>query len=1020
MNSDKWQKIGIIFEEALKLDEPGRSAFLQSACENDSEMIDEVRSLIEADSNVPEFLKGQAADSININLNKNYEGITIGKYKIKSQIAEGGMGSVFLAERADGQFQQKVALKIIKPGMNSAEIIRRFGNERQILASLQHPNIARLLDGGLTEENLPYFTMEYVEGKPIDEYCGENKLTIEERLILFSKVCTVVQYAHQNLVIHRDLKPGNIMIKKDRTVKLLDFGIAKVLSEDEHYQQTAFTGTGFTAMTPEYASPEQIKGKHVTTSTDIYSLGLVLYQLLTGQKAYRIQSRIPAELEKIICLTEPQKPSSRITSKKNKAVQEKNIFPDSFKIEADKLKKILSGDLDNICLMALRKEPERRYNSAEQFRQDILNYLAGRPVNARQSTAAYRTGKFISRHKFGVITAAVIFILIASITAFYTNQLANERDKARLEAVKAEQVADFLKNIFKVSDPYQARGETITARELLDKGAKKINMELSDQPSVKATMLNLIGEVYINLGLYNKAEKLLKEALIIRQKYNEGKAENAKSLDDLGEVYMFKGEYAKAVPLIRQSIAMYDEISQKNGEDFATTLGDLAWYYFGTGSYEKSDSVYIAAIKLLKKEFGDKSELLYTLINDLALNYHEEGKYEAADSLFKEALTAQKKLYGNKPHPELSTTTYNYAELLRDKGNYDEAEKMFKTSLSMDIALDGPEHPDVAYSMQGLASIYRIKGNYDKAKALFQKVLDMRIKFLGKEHPDVAYAISNIGLVYYSEQKYDSAKIFYRKSLLMHEKLNGEKHTSVASCLNKLSFINYKEGNYKKAEEQARRSLAIEKNTAGGNNLTYAGDLLILSFIKSELNDKDSVKILNSEVIKSVTNSMGKFESPFMANCLSAFAKIATDEADYKAADSLYRQALDMHNRIMGEKNILTVLTNFDFADYLIRTKSLDKAYSVAEKNLILAENQYGQGSWITGIGQERLGEILFMRGKYSESEKLLSHGFMILKKEYGIGDYHTKEAAHKLIALYNKLGKKKKAEFYISSIAQQ
>ncbi|MFZ0454677.1 MAG: serine/threonine-protein kinase [Ignavibacteriaceae bacterium] len=1014
MDSDQWQKIGIIFEEALKLDEPERTEFLLDACGNDSELLAEVRSLIDADTNVPSVLKGQASDAINIPPRKNYEGTIIGSYKIISQIAEGGMGSVFLAERADGQFEQKVALKLIKPGMNSSEIIKRFQFERQILARLQHPNIARLLDGGLTEENLPYFTMDYVEGENIYEYCNKNNLSINERLKLFSKVCNAIQYAHQNLVIHRDLKPSNIIVKKDGTVKLLDFGIAKVFTEDDSFEQSALTRTGLFVMTPEYASPEQIRGEAITTSTDIYSLGLILYQLITGEKAYEIKTQSPLELEKIICFTEPAKPSSAIKSLQLKDKIKAEKISRAHKTGIDKLIKTLSGDLDNICLTALRKEQERRYSSAEQFQQDIENYLYGRPVSARQNTIYYRTNKFIVRHKIAVISAFSIFLIGAMLTTFYFIQLKKERDKAQNEAQKAEQVSEFLKNIFKLSDPYEARGETITARELLDKGAQKIDQELSGQPDVKATMLSLIGGVYTNLGLFDKSEILLKKALDIRNKFNSNSMEEAKSLRDLGQLYTYKGEYSKADTLLTKALNIYKNNSLKEDNNYGWIIGNLAWVYKSTGNYSKSESYYKKAIEVLKKNKDNNEELL-TMMNNFALELHEEGNYDDAEKMFDETLRLQKKLYGDKPHPEISTTTYNLAELLRDRGKYDEAEKMFKTSLSMDTQLSGPENPDVAYSLQGLASVYKIKGDFNEAKKLFVNVLNMRKKFLGDNHPDVAYAISNIGLLYFAEEKYDSSKKYYERALLLHKKLNGPNHPSVAICLNKLGFINYKKGNYKKGENQIRQSMQIIEKSIGTKNLTYSSDLLILSFIKSALNDYDSVAILNKEVLKAAAESMGTDKSPFMAGCYRGIAEIALKENKYKKADSLYNLSLNMYKEIIGENNLSTINTNYDYCKLLLKMDSINKAYEIVQDNLEILSKNFNEDIWGIAEGKSLLGEIYMKRKEFIKAENLLLESLSSYKKEFGENDFHTKEVVQKLVSLYSNWNKKGKAEYYLS-----
>jgi eukaryotic-like serine/threonine-protein kinase len=1010
MNSERWEKIGIIFDEALNLSEPERSEFIKSACGDDIEMQNEVKSLIEADSKVPPVLKAQAGDAVNIRSQIIYEGKIIGNYKVIKQIAEGGMGSVFLAERADGQFEQKVALKIIKPGMNSNEIIKRFLSERQILARLQHPNIAKLLDGGLTEDNLPYFTMEYVEGEPISEYCDKNNLSVEERLKIFITVCSAIQYAHHNLVIHRDIKPSNIMIKKDGTVKLLDFGIAKVLSEDTLNEDVNLTQTGLHVMTPEYASPEQIKGKHVTTSTDIYSLGIVLYELLTGEKVHNIKNYSPLEMEKAICLTQPQKPSSLIkqvqTKDKSKADEisiKRNTLP-------EKLKKKLAGDLDNICLTALRKEPETRYSSVELFRQDIENFLEERPVTARQSTINYRMKKFVLRHKVAVVFGLLIFLIVTSLTTFYTIQLKHERDAAQAEAVKANEVSGFLKNIFKVSDPYNARGDTITARELLDKGAEKINRSLSNQPEVKAELLDLIGQVYLNMGIYNKADSLIKIGLTIREKYDKKGTDIEKSLNSLSNVYLFKGEYAKAAALLNRVVLLHKSLSQEDDTTYTTTLSNLAWSFYATGKYLKSDSIYIVLINILTKKYGMKNELMLSMMNNLALNYHEEGKYKESDSLFQIALNQEKIVYGNKPHPELSTTLYNYAELLRDKGNFPKAEEMFKSALAMDLKLHGPVNPDVAYSTQGLASFYLAEGHYSEANKLFRRTLEIREKLLGKNHPDVAYAIYNVGLVYFDEQKYDSSKTYFEKSLIMHKKLNGPEHKSVGICLNMLGFVNCKVGNYKVAESQTRQSMKIIEKSIGKVNLTYARDLITLSVLKSQKKDFDSVIVLNQEAQRIAEEAMNMKKSPFISWCLNIFAKTAMEEGNYKKADSLYILSLNMHKQIMGENIGSTISTALDYSNLLVKLDSLIKAEKIVNKNFAILRNNFKEDNWITIKAKVILAEIYFKKKLYANTENLLLNAYYTYKKIFGLKDYHTKETAQKLTDFYNALGKKAKA----------
>ncbi len=508
MDTKRWNKVQNLFEEALELEEAKRPAFLKQACAGDSTLFDEVMSLLEADMNANSLLDGLALDAVDLAKEFNRVGQQFGPYRIVREIGSGGMGSVFLAERVEGEFEQKVAIKLIKHGMDSKEILKRFQSERQIMARLEHPNIARLLDGGVTPDGLSYFAMEYVDGKPIDQYCDHNKLSVKKRLELFQIICSSVQNAHRNLIVHRDLKPSNILVKKDGTIKLLDFGIAKVLTPETNGGQPKFltlTQTGAQIMTPEYAAPEQVKGEPVTTATDVYALGVILYELLTGQRPYRLQGRSPAEIERAITTSDPDKPSTVVKRKDQASETTPEKISELRGTEPSQLKRQLSGDLDNICLMALRKEPERRYSSPERFLDDVKRYLEGLPVIARKDTAGYRTQKFIRRHKTGLVAAVGVVIMIAIVVSFYTVQLKQERDRARLEATKARRVSDFLVDLFRVSDPSESKGKTVTARELLDSGAVRIKEDLIEQPEIQATMMNVMGEVYTSLGLYGDA-----------------------------------------------------------------------------------------------------------------------------------------------------------------------------------------------------------------------------------------------------------------------------------------------------------------------------------------------------------------------------------------------------------------------------------------------------------------------------------------------------------------------------------
>jgi eukaryotic-like serine/threonine-protein kinase len=960
-----------------RLIQSARESFLKQKCGDDKELFDEVISLISADEKQHSIFSGSAGDYIAIN-DANLDGKTFGSYRTIKQIGSGGMGSVYLAERIDGHFEQKVALKIVKPGMNSNEIIRRFEDERQILARLQHPNIARLLDGGISESGLPYFTLEYVEGKPITNYCDENNLTIEERLELFKKVCEAVLYAHQNLVIHRDIKPGNILVQEDGTVKLLDFGIAKVFEEDD--DQKFVTRTGMRVMTPEYASPEQVRGEPVSTATDIYSLGLILYQLFTGCPPYEVTSTSALEMERIICLTEPQKPSTMITKSLSSASDNNQKSSPEFisrkrKTTIAKLKKRISGDLDNICLMAIRKEPERRYSSIAQFITDIDNHLTGIPVIARNSTVSYRTKKFIQRHKAGVVVAASAVLIVAILTTVYFMQLAEERDKAQLEAEKSKKVSEFLTGIFQLSDPEYSKGESITARELLDNGVKRIESELSDQPEVLANMLGVMGNVYKNLGLYPNALILLQRAYSINDSLlGSGSPETAKSLNDLAGINFAMGDYGPAIEKFNKAIAIRKNIYGEESLETAESKNDLAMVLREEGNYEEAEILLNASLSVRKKILSSGSPEVAQSMNNLGLLKDDLGKYDEAKELFEESLKIKEKLYG-KIHPSVTETMGNLAFLLRQMGEYDEASKLFNETLEIDKKLFGDIHPAISTDLYNIASITALIGDLNSAEKLYTEVLELDKKLLGEEHPYIALDLNNLAGILSDKGEFERAEDIYKESLAMNRKIYGDEHPEVATSMSNLGVMYNRWRKLSLAEPLLKSALDMRTKLLGKNH-------------------------------------------PNTVTSVNIYAALLSSMKKYNEAVEYYRESLSLRIQMLGEDHPQTANAFIGLGSVLIEINNFKEAEEIITKGIEAYRKKLPPEHWNISYAQSILGKCFSREGKYEQAEMILLKSYNNLLDKRGKDDRLTISTIKILVKNYELWGKKDLANKYIEILS--
>lgn len=811
MDSNRWQKVRTLFEQALEHKDADRKKFLAKECADDKELMNEVLSLLDADSDSGGILDRSPLDTLDFNPDAPLANKRVGPYRIIERIGLGGMGSVYLAERGDGQFNQKVALKLIRPGFDSEEFLKRFHAERQISAQFQHPNIARLLDGGLTDEGLPYFTMEYVDGQPIDFYCRDNNLSLRSRLKLFMEVCHAVHYAHQNLVVHRDLKPGNIMVDNTGTVKLLDFGIAKVLDEKETHANLAnLTATGMHVMSPGYASPEQIRFENITTASDIYSLGVVLYELLTGSRPYDVSNLSPARMEQTICNTIPQRPSKAL----EKIIQDRNSEVRDLKM-LRKLSKKLAGDLDNICLKALQKDPSRRYNSAEQFAADLSNYISGHPVSARKDSYAYRAMKFAERNRGAVISASAVLIIITVLVGFYTIRLSAERNRARKEARISDQVTQFLTGLFEVSDPAVSKGENVTARELLDRGGEKIEKDLAAEPEVQARMMNVLGDVYYTMGLYDQAKYFNARAVeVASARLGTDNPDLARYLESLSWVYDIEDNLDSAEILTRQSLAI-----------------DL-------------------------KHFGERSKQAASDYHNLGMVLRHKGEFVAAESLYLKALVLKRELYGNDDQ-EVAYTLNHYARLLYQEGKYEKSIPIFREGLAIRKKNFGEDSPETVASMASLAAALKETGKLDEAEELFRQSLTVTRKISGDKHPYNAGLMASLGSVLAEKNENAEAEQLFKKSLSLYKELYPDGYSHMAGPLTALGSLLRREGRPKEAETYLRQGLQIRLNSLGDKHWFTGMSKKALGECLADLGDNDEAENLLIASFETLRTALG-------------------------------------------------------------------------------------------------------------------------------------------------------------------
>jgi len=784
METKEWRQVKDVFFEVLEKPQAARADFLREVCGADSGLRAEVENLLAAHFESESFIENPAFEVASVfkpNDAANPAEKHFGNYKIIREIGAGGMGAVFLAERSDGEFEQQVAVKIIRQSIADKQITNRFKRERQILASLNHPNIARLLDGGITPDGLPFLAMEYVEGLPVNEFAETRNLSVEERLELFLQVCAGVAFAHRNLIVHRDLKPSNIFVTKDGAPKLLDFGLAKLLDESLDAEQTQ---TAFRALTPAYASPEQLKGETITTASDVYSLGVVLYELLTGERPFHFKNPSLEEAVHVVCDSDPIRPSeaakgdSKITNyelreatngARQTETRDEKPHPKS-KIQN---LKSLKGDLDTIVLQALRKEPERRYKSVPEFAEDIERYLQGLPVKARPNTFTYRAEKFFSRNIIAVAASLLILLtLIGGITATAWQARASriERDAAQREKVKAERVSAFLEGMLG-SPAVSEKGRDVKVIDVLDESAQRIGTELADQPEVLASVEHTLGFSYGQIGNIDASIAHTKTSMdLTAQVYGEQSVQYAFVANEYANILYSKGDYADSEKFCRQSTEIFRQIGEGESKEVANNLILLGLLLADKGQLDEAEQTYAESLDIFRKVGLIETQAAGSDLNNLGHLNAQKGDYDKAERYYKEAVAISRKQPDAFSQVSLATALQNLGAVYKQKGDYAQAEPLIREAVDLRRKLLGERHPHVAIAQCHLSDLFYRQGEYDKAIAEAQSALELQRAVLPAGHADIARSLVALGQALTAKGEATRAEPFLREAVEIRTK----------------------------------------------------------------------------------------------------------------------------------------------------------------------------------------------------------------------------------------------------------
>jgi eukaryotic-like serine/threonine-protein kinase len=815
MDSARWERIQTLFHEVADLPEPEQRVFLKAACGDDDVLAADVLALVEEDARGASLLDRDLAQVAQEMLDEavppSLPFKEFGPYRIKQALGEGGMGVVYLAERID--LGSLVAIKLLRDAWLSPARRERFTSEQRTLAQLNHPSIARLYDADTLDDGTPWFAMEYVEGVPLTDYCAQHACSIEERLQLFRAVCEAVQYAHQHAVIHRDLKPSNILVKRDGSIRLLDFGIAKQVESLETpavRDQTSrdHTMTGLRLMTPAYAAPEQVRGDRVGIQTDVYSLGVILYELLAGGLPFDLSKLTPGEAEAVIVGCDPGKPS---------AVALERAKADASVPSANKT---AWADLDVLCLTAMHKDTQRRYQSVEALIRDIDHYLKGEPLEARPDTFRYRLGKFVRRNRRAVSGGALVFTIVVGLVIFFTVRLAKARNAALEEAARTQRIQRFMMNLFQGGDESVGPGDSMRVVTLLDRGVQEAQ-SLNGDPKVQAELYQTLGTIYDQLGKFDQADSLLHSALDRRKAlFGPDSTEVAESLVALGQLRSDQAQYDEAEQFTRQALDMSKRHLPATHPRVGKATYTLGEVLENQGKYDQAIPVLNEAVRIQSAP-GEATADLAESLTELANTQFYAGHLDTSNSLNLRVLAMDRKLYGER-HPNVAEDLINLGAIQSEWGHYAETERYYREALDIIQNFYGKDHPETASVMTLLGRSLNSQGRFNEAADLLRESLGIEERVYGEVHPRVASALGELGKVAMQQGKLDEAESDFRRQADIYREVYKGRHYYIGSALANLGGVYMERKQYARAERSFRDALLIYAETLPPDHLNVA------------------------------------------------------------------------------------------------------------------------------------------------------------------------------------------------------